>query len=145
MNEICDDNDFWYIIRNSGLIYSTSDSKKFGFCAHNIHSIIECFNNRFVVDINIRDRSNGVILNTSIHDDKSMQWSSRWFNSQIIQSLNSRFMAIVAFANWMEREMVREKINDSTTRRNSITVISYIILTLSFKIENKNEKENKNK
>ena len=46
-------------------------------------------------------------------------------------------MAIVAFANWMEREMVREKINDSTTRRNSITVMSYIILTLSFKVDNK--------
>ena len=41
--------------------------------------------------------------------------------------------------------MVREKINDSTIRRNSITVMSYIILTLSFKIENENEKENKNK
>jgi len=26
-------------------------------------------------------------------------------------------MAIVAFTNWMERETVREKVNDSTTRR----------------------------
>jgi len=27
-------------------------------------------------------------------------------------------MAVIVFTNWMERETVREKVNDSTTRRN---------------------------
>jgi len=73
MNGIHDDDDFWYIIRNSGLIYSASDSKRFSFYAHDIHGMMECFDDRFVVDVNMRDGSSGVVLNVSIHDDKSMQ------------------------------------------------------------------------
>ena len=36
--------------------------------------MMKCFDDRFVVDVNMRDGSNSIVLNASIGDDKSMQW-----------------------------------------------------------------------
>ena len=113
---VCDDNYSWYIFRIHGLINSVSDSKEFSFSAYNIWSMIESFDNWFVMDVNIRDRCSNIIFDTSISDYESLSWYSQQFDSQIVQLLNLIFKTVV-LANWMKGETIRENVNNSITRQ----------------------------
>ena len=108
MNWVSDNNDFWDIISFSGLVDTASDGKKFHLCACDIYHMVKSFGNRFVVNISMWDGSSNVVLNASIHNDKSMGGNTWRFNSQIIKLLNLGFeIVIFAFAEQMEREAIR--------------------------------------
>ena len=64
--------DFWIIIRICGLVNITSDGEKFSLSAHDVYHIVESFGDRFVVDMDMWDRSGNIIFNTSVCNDKSI-------------------------------------------------------------------------
>lgn len=118
MNWVSDNNDFWDIIRFSGLVDTISDGKKFSLCAHDIYCIVRSFSNRFIVNMSMWDRSNNIVLNTSVHNNKSIEGNTQRFDSQIIKLLNSGFeIVIFMFAKQMKRETIRENVNNSMSRR----------------------------
>ena len=118
MNWVSDDNDFWDIIRFSGLVDTASNGKKFSLCAHDIYCIVKSFDNRFIVNMSMWDGSSDIVLDTSVHNNKSIGGNAQRFDSQIIKLLNSGFeIVIFMFAKQMKREKIRENVNNSMSRR----------------------------
>ena len=78
--------------------------------------MVEGFDYRFVVDVNICYRWCDVVLDTGISYYKSIGQEVGGFNSKSIELLNVWFEGMVTtFTEKMERKIVRKIINDSVT------------------------------
>ena len=118
MNWVSNDYDFWDIIRLGGLVDTVSDGKKFNLYASNIYHIVKSFDNEFIVNMSMWDRSSDVVLYTSICNNKSIEGNIWRFNSQIIKLLNLGFeIIVVIFTKPIKRETTRENVNNSMSRK----------------------------
>ena len=73
MNQVYDNNYLENFLNICSLIDTTSNGKKFSFNASNVHYIVQSFDNQFVIDMNVYNRSSYIVFNTSISDDKSIR------------------------------------------------------------------------
>ena len=88
MNRVCNNYNFPDALEIDGLIYATSYSKQFGFSSHDINHIIDHFNDLFVMNMDMRDRSSNLILLAGIRYHKSDQEIQRESESDIVKGLN---------------------------------------------------------
>ena len=77
MDGISDDDNFWYIFFNVGLINTASNCKQFYFCAHYKCCIINCFDEGLIGWIDMQYRCSDIVLYASIGYDKGCGWG-RW-------------------------------------------------------------------
>ena len=73
MNQVCNNYDFQYSSRISSLIYTASNSKKFGFHIINVYYMIKSFDNRFVIDMNVSYGYSHIVLDTRIGNNECMR------------------------------------------------------------------------
>ena len=73
INGVCNNYNFPDTLKIGSLIYATSYNKQFGFSSHNINCMMDHFDNLFVMNIDIRDRSSNLILYAGIRYHKSDQ------------------------------------------------------------------------
>ena len=64
---------------------------------------MKSFGDGFVVNVHIRNRSSDIVLDASIHDNKSMGGVTQRLDSYIIKLLNSGFKVVfIVFAKRMK-------------------------------------------
>ena len=66
MNEICNNYNFPNTLMTGSLIYAISYSKQFSFSSYNINHMMDCFNDLFIVNMDMRDRGSNLILYAGI-------------------------------------------------------------------------------
>jgi len=71
MEWICNDNDFSDVRYAGGLINATSDSKEFSFSSCDVYSMVYCFDNGLVINMNMGNGDGDIVSDTSIGNDKS--------------------------------------------------------------------------
>ena len=71
MNGVFNNYDFPDALKIGGLIYAISYSKQFNFSSCDINYVMDCFDNLFVMNMNIRDGSSNLILYAGIRYHKS--------------------------------------------------------------------------
>ena len=116
MNGVCDNNDFWYFMREGRVINTTSQSKEFGFWWSNIDNIVENFDHRLVANMNVRYERGDIVFDTHISYHKSSGWGGGGFNCWGIELLKTRFKGrIILSTKSIERETIRKGIDNSVT------------------------------
>ena len=73
------------------MVDTASDGKEFGFRDCNIDHMVESFDHRFVVYINVCYRCCDIVLDTGISYHESNGQGVGGFNSKGIELLNARF------------------------------------------------------
>jgi len=73
MKQVSDDSNFGNARDTSGLIDATPNSKEFGFCGQNIHSMMDRLGDSFVMNMNMSDGGGNVVFDTDIGNHKSMR------------------------------------------------------------------------
>ena len=71
MYRICDNYDFSSALKVDGLIYTTSYSEQFGFREYNIDYMMNCFDDLFIVNMDISNGSSNMVLYAGIRYYKS--------------------------------------------------------------------------
>ena len=66
MNGIQDNYNSPNALKIGSLIYATSYSEQFGFSNHNINCVIDCFDDLFVMNMDMRGRGSNLILYAGI-------------------------------------------------------------------------------
>ena len=96
MNGVCNNYDFPDALKIGSLIYATSYSKQFGFSSHNINCMMDHFDNLFVMNMDMRNRSNNLILYAGIRYHKSDWGIQRGSKSDIVKELNMHSEIFIA-------------------------------------------------
>jgi len=79
--------------------------------------VVEGFDHRFVMNMNVGNRQNNIVSYTSIYYNKDISHRGGGINGKGIQLLNVKLgRRILAFDKKMKRKMVRKIIYDSITR-----------------------------
>ena len=73
MDGVSDNDDFWYTRYVGSLIDTISNSKKLSLGRCNIGCIMDSFDNRPVLDVNVSNGCSNIVLDTYVWDDESMQ------------------------------------------------------------------------
>jgi len=96
----------------SGLIYAISYSKQFSFCKSDINCLVDCFDDFFVIDVDISDGGGNMILDASIKYHKCNWGFWRGVESNIVKELNICFEICITLLVWsMKRKIIRKDIN----------------------------------
>ena len=70
MNGICNDNYFPNVLQISGLIYTTSYSEQFSFSRSDVDCLVDCFDDLFVIDVDMSNGGGNMILDAGIRHYK---------------------------------------------------------------------------
>ena len=117
IDKVCDNNDFGDFMWEGGLVNTASNSKEFSLRDHNVDHMVEGFDYRFVMDMNVYYRWHNIVLDTSISYHKSIGQRVGEFNNKSIELLNVWFEGTVTtFTKKIERKLVRKTVNNSVTR-----------------------------
>jgi len=88
MDGISDDNNFWHVFFNAGLINAASNCEQFCFCACYEHCMVNCFDERLIGWMDVWYRCSNIVLYASIGYDEGCGWG-RWDSkSHFIEFLN---------------------------------------------------------
>ena len=71
MERVRDDGDVFNIVVRNGLVNSTLHSKELGFSSGNVDGTVKCFDNRFVIEMDVQNGSSNLIFDTSIQYNNS--------------------------------------------------------------------------
>ena len=96
------------------LVYTISDSEKFGFCGSNIYCLIDSLDYWTIVWINIWNWGSCIILNTGVHNNNRGMRVIGSANSDGIKILH---IALDIMSTVMKRKTISKRIYKSTTQR----------------------------
>jgi len=88
MNGVHNNYDFPDALKIGGFIYAIFYNKQFSFSSCDINYVMDCFDDLFVMNMDIRDRSSNLILYTDVGCYKSNLGIQRESKSNIVQGLN---------------------------------------------------------
>ena len=118
MDWVHDNNNLGDIVIGGCLIDTASDSEEFSLHTCYVDSMVKCFYNRIVTNINVCNRYSHIVLDASICDNKSRRWIVWRFKGYFVKFLNPRLDIMAnALVKEMERKAISMSINDSITRR----------------------------
>ena len=98
MYRVYNNYDFSDVLNISGLIYTTPYSEQFSFSSSDIDCIIDHFDNLFIMNMNIGNRSGNLILDASIKYYKSNQRIQRESESNTVKEINIYFKIYIALS-----------------------------------------------
>jgi len=78
-------------------VFHNTNSKKLSLSWCNVGCVMDSFDDRSVLNMNVSDRHSNIILNTCIQDNKSM-WVVKWSCDNNIVELISAIYKIIVFA-----------------------------------------------
>ena len=79
--------------------------------------MVESFDHRFIVDMDMRDRCSNTVLDTSICNYEGISYQWGWFNGKIIKLLSVKLeKMITTLRKRMKRKAMRKVIYNSATR-----------------------------
>ena len=84
INGVGNDNDFRDVCFVASLVNATSNSEEFRFSAGDKGHVMNCFDQRLVVYVDMRDQSGNIILDTHIGNYNCCVWGHGSLNSHIV-------------------------------------------------------------
>jgi len=84
VNGVSDDNDFGDVFLVAGLINAASDSKEFHFSASDEGHMMNCFDQRLVMYVDVRNQSGNIIHDTCIGNNNCCVGKRRSLNSHVV-------------------------------------------------------------
>ena len=113
IERVRDDNNVFNVVVHDSLVNSTLHGEELSFGSGNIDGPMECFDNRFVIEMDMRNRSSNLIFYVSIQYDNGGEGINWCFNYDFLQVTN------ILLCIWnirMKRKTIWKNINDTISR-----------------------------
>ena len=118
MDGIRYDDDFGHVGDIASLINATSYCKKFCLCASDKGSVVDSFDKRTIVGVDMRDGCGNIVFDARIRYNKGCLGFQRATKNHFVEFMTTNVVTIFCFFDDRnERKSVRKDVRDTITRR----------------------------